>query len=130
MTHFQWSDRSTGSVVDDFMVFPGDAVLSKVTTGRDTDRVYLLKWQGGASRKFMFWMQEKSPAEDEENCRKFNEYIITPPPVEGVPAASGGGGDQAAELMRLLRYANAAYVIYYMRSISFVIICVCVICLS
>jgi hypothetical protein len=98
LTHYQWSDRTTGTVVDDFMVFPGDAVLAKVSTGKETDRVYLLKWHGGADRKFMFWMQDKSPEEDEQNCRKFNEYITSPPQE----SAAGAGGDQAADMMRLL----------------------------
>ena len=93
-------ERPSNTVVDDFMVFPGDAVLSKVNTGNDKDRVYLLKWQGGASRKFMFWMQEKSGEDDAENCRKFNEYITTPPAAEAAGGSAAGG--QAADLMRLL----------------------------
>jgi hypothetical protein len=83
------------------MVFPGDAVLSKVNTGKENDRVYLLKWQGGASRKFMFWMQDKSSEQDEEHCRKFNEYI-TSPPQEPAATATVGGQPSANDFMSML----------------------------
>lgn len=95
--HFQWKDRSSGHVIDDFMVFPGDAVLSKVNTGREKDRVYLLKWQGGVNRKFMFWMQDKSADQDDQNCKKFNEYISNPP-----REAAAGGRASANDFMNML----------------------------
>lgn len=100
LTHFQWTDRSTNTVVDDWIVFPDDAVLSKVSTGVSNDRVYLLQWRAPASRQVMFWMQDKLPTEDADNCRKFNEYMSAPP-AQGNDANPGG-----ADLMRLLGRAG------------------------
>jgi hypothetical protein len=71
-------------VVDDFIVFPEEAVLSKVDTGVAKDRVYLLQWRG-AERRFMFWMQDKDGAADADNCKRFNDCMRSPPAAEGAP---------------------------------------------
>lgn len=86
LTHIQWSDRSSGAVVDDFIVFPEEAELSKVDTGVAKDRVYLLQWRG-VERRLMFWMQDKDGSGDAELCKKFNDCMRSPPAPEGVPAA-------------------------------------------
>ena len=77
LVRFRWTDRGTDSVVDEFIVMPEDINLKKVNTGRENDRVYLLKWNNH-TRKFMFWMQDKNGDKDEENCNKFNEFARNP----------------------------------------------------
>jgi hypothetical protein len=38
-----WTDRTQNIAVDDVIVFPDDVVMKKVNTGREGDRVYILK---------------------------------------------------------------------------------------
>jgi Proteasome complex subunit Rpn13 ubiquitin receptor len=79
MVKVRWTDLTTNTIVDDYFVMPQDVILKKVTTGKENDRVYLLKWLGaGVDRKLMFWMQDKSPEKDDENCKKFNDFIANP----------------------------------------------------
>ena len=76
-----------------------------VTTGRDADRVYMVKYSSGAE-PLMFWMQDKGDAEDTENCNKVNEFANNPAaataaataalaaaraPVPGAPEVAGAG---------------------------------------
>jgi hypothetical protein len=65
----------------DLIVFPDTVTFSKVNTGREGDRVYLLQWRG-QQRRFFFWMQDKDASKDEENARKINEYINNPPQAQ------------------------------------------------
>lgn len=71
--HFKWTDRMNGQCEVDRMVFPGDVDFKKAKTGREHDRVYLLKFVG-TSQRLMFWMQDKSSDKDQDNCAKINEY--------------------------------------------------------
>ena len=82
LTHLKWTDRGSNTVIDDLIVFQDEVDFKKVNTGRAGDRVYMLKWRLG-DRRLMFWMQDKSDAKDEENCRKVNEYISRPPQEGG-----------------------------------------------
>lgn len=73
----RWTDRSNNTVVDEFIVFPDEVTLKKINTGKENDRVYLLNWNQG-TRKLMFWMQDKNPINDTENCSKFNNFVKNP----------------------------------------------------
>ncbi|XP_054752500.1 proteasomal ubiquitin receptor ADRM1-like [Lytechinus pictus] len=86
LMHFCWKDRTSGTVVDDLIIFPDDCEFKRVpqcTTGR----VYLLKFKSSA-RKFFFWMQEPKTDKDEELCKKVNDVLNNPP----APGSSGLGG--------------------------------------
>jgi len=39
--HFKWTDRTTGQVEDDRMIFPNSATFKKVRTPNETERVYV-----------------------------------------------------------------------------------------
>jgi len=56
MIHIQWLDRSTGGMGLDRMVFPQEVSFKRIRTGKDTDRVYELKYIANNNR-FFFWMQ-------------------------------------------------------------------------
>lgn len=56
LLHFQWMDRQSGTNPEDFIIFPDDASFSRVDTGREGDRVFLLQYKN-SSRRFFFWMQ-------------------------------------------------------------------------
>lgn len=73
-THFQWKDRVSGNVVDDWVVFPGDAELLAVPQCR-TGKVVLLQFQQSRRQEF-FWLQE--PVTDErfgEVITKANDFL-------------------------------------------------------
>ena len=73
----RWTDRGTNSVADEFIVMPEEVTLKKINTGREGDRVYLLKWNN-VNRKHMYWMQDKKPDKDDENITKFNDFARNP----------------------------------------------------
>lgn len=83
---FQWKDRSTGNVDDDIKVFPkGSAEFTRVDTGREEDRVYLLSIKNSESRLFV-WMQEKSDEKDAEIVEKVGKYLDGTTPLSTTPA--------------------------------------------
>lgn len=77
LVHFRWTDRVSGAIEDDRILFPDEISFQKVKTGRDGDRVYMIKYSSGAE-PMMFWMQDKSAEKDEEQCAKINEYANNP----------------------------------------------------
>lgn len=91
--NFQWTDRMTQSVEQSWILFPDDVVYRKVNTGKQDDRVYMLKWKNG-ERILMFWMQDKSAEKDTENCTKFNE-LINNPHIHGSAPQDGSIGPEA-----------------------------------
>eukprot|EP00670_Eutreptiella_braarudii_P003613 CAMPEP_0174302734 /NCGR_PEP_ID=MMETSP0809-20121228/59783_1 /TAXON_ID=73025 ORGANISM="Eutreptiella gymnastica-like, Strain CCMP1594" /NCGR_SAMPLE_ID=MMETSP0809 /ASSEMBLY_ACC=CAM_ASM_000658 /LENGTH=373 /DNA_ID=CAMNT_0015408657 /DNA_START=26 /DNA_END=1147 /DNA_ORIENTATION=- len=94
LIHFQWKDRYTGTVEEDLVIFPDEAVFSRVekcTTGR----VYLLDFKG-TNRQIFYWVQEPKEDKDEENCEKINQFINNPPPLRGGNSAAGGGQEAAS----------------------------------
>ncbi len=85
----EWKDRRTRSVVDSHTIFPeDDCTFSRVETGNDKDRVYLLQYGNVSERRFFFWMQDKEEGNlDEENCVKINIFMADP--AEAAAAAKG-----------------------------------------
>lgn len=85
----EWRDRRTRAIVDTHAIFPDDdCTYSKVDTGNDKDRVYLLQYGNGSDRRFFFWMQDKEEGNlDEDHCVKINTYIADP--AEAAAAANG-----------------------------------------
>lgn len=75
--HLKWADRYTLAVEDDLLIFPGDQKFTKVDTGREKDRVYLLQFSS-SSRRMFFWMQEPDASKDSENCQKLNDFMQNP----------------------------------------------------
>jgi Proteasome complex subunit Rpn13 ubiquitin receptor len=86
LMRFRWTDRSTGILEDHRIVFPDEVSFKKCKTGRETDRVYLLKFTH-AQQPLMFWMQEKSSEKDAENASKINEYANNPAAADAAAAA-------------------------------------------
>jgi len=94
----EWKDRRTRTVVDTLNIFPeDDCTYSRVDTGRESDRVYLLQYGNASDRRFFYWLQEKEDKDDEDNCVKMNvlmsdaEECAKAAGEEG-GASSGGGG--------------------------------------
>lgn len=107
LIHFQWKNRSTNAIDDDFVIFPNEAEFKKVDTGVASDKVYLLQYKN-SDRRFFYWLQgiDKADKPTENvllNANKLSEYLNNPPPVVAQGAAPGAGGqfDQNA-LMQML----------------------------
>ena len=87
LLHFRWTDRTSGQVEDDRIIFPGDATFKSVNTGKDEERVFVLKMSSGGA-PMMFWMQEKSNEKDKENVDKLNDMMTNPASVQAAVAAA------------------------------------------
>ncbi|CAB4056935.1 RPN13 [Lepeophtheirus salmonis] len=74
LMHFKWKDRSTGSVEDDWIIFPDDIEF----------------------KKMFYWMQEPKSDKDEEYSKKVNDYLNNPSSVHS--SSSSGRGSAIAGL--------------------------------
>ena len=92
LMHLCWKDRSSNTPEDDLVIFPDEIEYKKVTqntTGTNNSyyccameknsteilgRVYILKWKTN-SRKFFFWMQEPKDDQDDQFCKKINDFV-------------------------------------------------------
>ncbi|KAH8917511.1 adhesion regulating molecule [Atractiella rhizophila] len=72
LLHFCYKDLTT-SIVDDLIVFPGDASFTPTSRAR----VYVLQFSSSDARHF-FWMQDVSSEKDEQNVRRVNALIEDP----------------------------------------------------
>ncbi|XP_066092846.1 proteasomal ubiquitin receptor ADRM1 isoform X1 [Saccopteryx bilineata] len=95
LIHFCWKDRTSGNVEDDLIIFPDDCEFKRVPQC-PSGRVYVLKFKAGSKRLF-FWMQEPKTDQDEEHCRKVNEFLNNPP-MPGALGTSGSGGHELSAL--------------------------------
>ena len=86
LVYLKWTDRSSNRAEDERMIFPDELKCLKVKTGRDNDRIHLLKYNTG-QLFLMFWMQEKSSDKDSEHCKRLNELLNNP----NAAAASSSG---------------------------------------
>lgn len=100
MLHFQWKDRTAGSVVDDVLVFAGDCTFEKIETGVEADRVYMLQFKAQKERRWFYWMQDKMDAEDEANVKKVVAALDGTAEAGG--AGAGGANEHQEALMRML----------------------------
>eukprot|EP00904_Undaria_pinnatifida_P012348 jgi/Undpi1/8243/HiC_scaffold_25.g10713.m1 len=96
LMHFAWKERPSGSVVDDIIILPEEAVYKKVDTGREGERVFLMEIAG--NRRFFYWMQDKDADKDEENMKKVNE-LTNSPPSDDAPTARGSSNSDMMELL-------------------------------
>ena len=104
--HFRWTNRTSNTVVDDLIVFPEDVTFKRVNTGRNDDRVYMLKWRIG-DRRILFWMQDKDSTQDTTNCTKINTHINNPNATATTGSDSAAGDMSADAWMRMLRPGGA-----------------------
>lgn len=80
LMHFKWINSLTNFAEDDRIVFPGEYCFKKVNTGRESDRVFMLKYISG-DQILLYWMQDKSAQKDEDLLKKVNDFLsntITP----------------------------------------------------
>ena len=89
VTNFQWTSRATQASEMRFMLFPGEVTYKKVNTGREGDRVYMMKWNNNNGRILMYWMQDKSSDKDDSNCTKMNAIINNQNTLPSAPMDAG-----------------------------------------
>eukprot|EP00617_Octactis_speculum_P019318 CAMPEP_0185768174 /NCGR_PEP_ID=MMETSP1174-20130828/48038_1 /TAXON_ID=35687 /ORGANISM="Dictyocha speculum, Strain CCMP1381" /LENGTH=382 /DNA_ID=CAMNT_0028452753 /DNA_START=57 /DNA_END=1205 /DNA_ORIENTATION=+ len=101
---FQWKDRVLNSMDLNLTLFPGDARLIKVNTGKEGDRVYMLQFTSDRNKRFFFWCQDKDDSKDVELVTKINETMNNP---QSAQADSASGNSQQAEMLQMLNLAGA-----------------------
>ena len=84
MLHFKWTDRTSGGVEEDRLVFPSSATFKRVKTPNEADRVYVFTQD---NQHILFWLQDKSSEKDAELVGKINEFIQNPQSVDAALAA-------------------------------------------
>lgn len=90
-----WTDRTTGTLEDDMLVFPGEQTFEKVETGKGKDRVYLLQFKSQATRRFFFWMQDGDDKKDGPDCAMLAKLLTDAAAVaaaRAIGATTGGAG--------------------------------------
>ncbi|GAA5912998.1 hypothetical protein JCM8208_002426, partial [Rhodotorula glutinis] len=72
LLHFYYKDLDSNSIVDDLIIFPGDATFDQATP----DRVHVLKFLSSSARHF-YWAQKPDLSADEfaTQRRRVNELI-------------------------------------------------------
>lgn len=87
------------------MIFPDELKCLKVKTGRDNDRIHLLKYNTG-QQFLMFWMQDKSTDKDKDIHKKLNDLLHNPAAAasssSAAGASAGGGRLGSDQLMQML----------------------------
>ena len=84
------------------MIFPDELKCLKVKTGRENDRIHLLKYNTG-QQFLMFWMQDKSSDKDKEIHKKLNDLLHNPATATVASSSGAGGGRLGSEqLMQML----------------------------
>ena len=58
------------------MVFEGENEFKRVKTGREGDRVYMLKYLSSSGQRYMYWMQDKAVEKDSDIVAKVNGYFL------------------------------------------------------
>ncbi|MBZ3871150.1 Proteasomal ubiquitin receptor ADRM1 [Sciurus carolinensis] len=96
LIHFCRKDRTSGTVEDDFIIFPDDCDFKHVPQ-RPSGKVSVLKFKAG-SKQLFFWMQEPKTHQVEEHCWEVNEYLNNHPHMPGALGASGSGGHEPSAL--------------------------------
>ncbi|SGY81616.1 BQ5605_C009g05510 [Microbotryum silenes-dioicae] len=69
LMHFYWKDLDANAIVEDLIIFPGDATFVKAS-----ERVHVLKFSSSSARSF-FWHQDVDASHDQERADKVNELI-------------------------------------------------------
>eukprot|EP00968_Pinguiococcus_pyrenoidosus_P005405 scaffold347_cov239-Pinguiococcus_pyrenoidosus.AAC.18 len=106
LLHFQWRNRVSKEVVDDYIVF-ADCEYKRVDTGRPADRVFMLEWTGRArDKRFFFWMQDKDASKDEERMRSINLHISNP--AQAQPSDGGLDWNAFSSVLQQNAQPNAA----------------------
>jgi hypothetical protein len=105
LVHFRWADRTSGAIEDDRILFPDEISFKKVKTGKDADRVYMVKYSSGAE-PMMFWMQEKESDKDEENSTKINQYANDPAAATAAAAVAVDNAPSSATAAAAVPGAN------------------------
>lgn len=76
LKYLQWSSRTSDNEKDKpLIIFPGNQTFTKVETGVEADRVYLLQFKDSPDRRFFFWMQDPNESEDVNIVKKLNDAL-------------------------------------------------------
>ena len=113
LMHLIWQDRTTGTVEDDLIVFPGDASLRHLPAAKDgftmllefTTGRKLFFWSQETRKKGLDWTKPEDIAKETEMMNKANTHLsgnTGPAPAATAAPSAGFGGMSHAELMAML----------------------------
>ncbi|MBW0482552.1 hypothetical protein O181_022267 [Austropuccinia psidii MF-1] len=75
LNHLCYKDLESGAVVDDFILFSGDASFKKVLVPNSTTaRVYVLCFSS-SNQKVFYWMQDPDASTDAAHVTRLNQLI-------------------------------------------------------
>ncbi|KNF06289.1 hypothetical protein PSTG_00795 [Puccinia striiformis f. sp. tritici PST-78] len=76
LNHLCYKDLESGAVIDDFIIFAGDASFQKVLVPDSaTARVYALCFSS-SNQKLLYWMQDPDSTTDAANVARLNQLIV------------------------------------------------------
>lgn len=73
--HLKWQNRTSGKVEDDFLIMPTCQTFTKVDTGREADRVFLLQFENPKTRRFFFWSQDGDAEKSLANVERLDALM-------------------------------------------------------
>ncbi|EJC98162.1 adhesion regulating molecule [Fomitiporia mediterranea MF3/22] len=96
LLHFQWRNRETNQINEDLILFSQDASFSKVPEAPG-GRTYVLRFMS-SNQKHFFWLQDASPARDEEFVNNVNALLEDPerPLTWNTASSSSSSAPQAS----------------------------------
>ncbi|KAG0145553.1 hypothetical protein CROQUDRAFT_63764 [Cronartium quercuum f. sp. fusiforme G11] len=73
--HLCYKDLESGAIIDDFILFAGDATFKKVLVPNSSNaRVYALCFSS-SNQRVLYWMQDVDSSTDVTNVSRLNEFI-------------------------------------------------------
>uniref|UniRef100_A0A0N5C471 Proteasomal ubiquitin receptor ADRM1 homolog n=1 Tax=Strongyloides papillosus TaxID=174720 RepID=A0A0N5C471_STREA len=90
LTHFCWKNRECNTVVDDFIIFPGDTEFKEVVDCPD-GRVFMLKFKSNNDRR-LYWLQEADKSKGDDIVEKVKEFLDNPQPERSTGGGRSGSG--------------------------------------
>ncbi|KAI8886903.1 adhesion regulating molecule [Backusella circina FSU 941] len=100
LMHFYWKERKSSEPEDDFIIFPDEAELTRVSQC-STGRVYVLKFKSSGQTSF-YWMQNKKEDKDDELVSRVNQLINDPQGHNSSDLDFESNSNAQADLMQIL----------------------------
>uniref|UniRef100_A0A0K0E7M6 Proteasomal ubiquitin receptor ADRM1 homolog n=1 Tax=Strongyloides stercoralis TaxID=6248 RepID=A0A0K0E7M6_STRER len=105
LTHFCWKNRECNTVVDDFIIFPGDTEFKEVVECPD-GRVFMLKFKSNNDRR-LYWLQEADKSKGDETVEKVRELLDSPQPERTVNSGRSGGGGARDSALNIRNFGDS-----------------------
>ncbi|KAA1076331.1 hypothetical protein PGT21_002788 [Puccinia graminis f. sp. tritici] len=103
LNHLCYKDLESGAVIDDFIIFAGDASFQKVLVPDSaTARVYALCFSS-SNQKLLYWMQDPDHTTDAANVARLNQLIVDEEQMSMEYPATADGNRQDSPAQAAIR---------------------------